>query len=43
MPFINVWFAMSTYGQLGQGMAHALISYNRFTAIVQPLEHNRVC
>lgn len=42
MPFINVWLAMGTYGQLGQGIAHTLISYNRFTAIVQPLEYKKV-
>ncbi|KAH7724157.1 hypothetical protein AAVH_08235, partial [Aphelenchoides avenae] len=39
VPLLNIWLALGTYAQLAQGIAHALISYNRFTATVRPHEH----
>ncbi|KAH7724158.1 hypothetical protein AAVH_08236 [Aphelenchoides avenae] len=42
IPFANVALALGTYGHLGQGVAHALISYNRYTAIVHPLENTKI-
>lgn len=43
VPFISTGLAVCTYGQLAQGIAHALISSNRYTAIAMPLQNKKVC
>lgn len=41
MPFVNFGLFCGTYGQLGQGIAHAQISGNCFMAIVFPYRNKQ--